>query len=261
MAMGAYFFMLSYTNCKRDYLAGVIKMFSVLGVIIRTFLILASLLLITRILGRRTLSELTFYDFVIGLVIGQIGGSVITDEEFSISSGLVALAVATIWILSINKLTMTSVPARKLIESEPLMVLCRGKILEENLKKRYYNVNDLLEMLREQGAFDPSQVEIALIEADGQLSVLKKAEYQTPSIKDLNIPKPTQSPTATLVGTEVMIDGKIIEENLTRSGFTLGQLQALLSQQGVTDWQEVTLAMVTPEGKLYVDKRSDTYEV
>jgi uncharacterized membrane protein YcaP (DUF421 family) len=232
-------------------------MFDDIGVITRTFLMLVSLLLVTRILGRRTLSEPTFYDFVIGLVVGHIGGSVITDEEFIIRNGLVALAVATIWILAINMLTLKSVPARKLIEAEPIMVIRRGKILENNLKKRYYNVNDLLEMLREQGTFDPNQVEIALIESDGQLSVLKKPEYQTPSIKDLAIQKPSQTPAGILAGIEVIIDGKIIEQGLSQSGLTLEQLKIQLSNLGVSDCQEVTLAMITPEGELYVDRRND----
>lgn len=234
------------------------QLFNDLGVIIRTFLILVFLLIVTRILGRRTLSELTFYDFVIGLVIGQIGGSVITNEEFSIRNGLVALTVATIWILGLSMLTQRSAPARKLIEAEPLMVIRRGRILEDNLKKRFYNVNDLLEMLREQGIFDPNQVEIALIESDGQLSVLKKPEYQNPSIKDFAISKPPQTPAGILAGTEVIIDGKIVENSLAQSGLTIEQLKNQLSNLGVQELQEVTLAIITPEGKLYVDKRDDS---
>ena len=233
-------------------------MFDDLSVIIRTFLILVFLLIVTRLLGRRTLSELTFYDFVVGLVIGQIGGSVITNEEFSIRNGLAALSVATIWILGLSMLTQRSAPARKLIESEPLMVIRRGRILEDNLKKRFYNVNDLLEMLREQGTFDPNQVEIALIESDGQLSVLKKPEYQTPSIKDFSIQKPPQTPAGILAGTEVIIDGKIVEHGLAQSGLTIEQLKIQLRNLGVQDCQEVTLAIVTPEGKLYIDKRDDS---
>lgn len=231
-------------------------MFDDISVIIRTFLMLVSLLFVTRILGRRTLSELTFYDFVIGLIIGHIGGSVITDE-FSIRNGLTALSVATIWILAINMLTLKSVPARKLIEAEPLMVIRSGRILENNLKKRYYNVNDLLEMLREQGIFDPNQVAIALIESDGLLSVLKKPEYQNPSIKDLAIEKPNQAPAGTQAATEVIVDGRIIEQGLAQSGLTLEQLKLQLSYLGISDLQKVTLAMITPEGELYVDRQDD----
>ncbi len=226
-------------------------------IIIRTLLMLLLLIFIARILGRRTLSELTFYDFVIGLVLGHIGGSVITDE-FSIPNGVVALVISTLWVLAVNTLTLKSLPARKLIEAEPLVVINRGKILEENLKKRYYNVNDLLEMLREQEIFDPKQVEIALIESDGQLSVLKKPEYQTPVKQDFNMQRQSSFPASNLVGKEVIIDGKVIDEGLSQCGLTLEQLTLRLNNMGVTNINDVTLAMITPEGKLYIDKRRDT---
>jgi len=228
-----------------------------LDVSIRTLFTLILLLLITRILGRRTLSELTFYDFVIGLIIGNIGASIITDQS-SIRNGIIALIISTLWILAINIVSLKFISARKLFEAEPLLVINKGKILENNLKKRYYNVNDLLELLREQGTFDPSQVEIAIIEADGDLSVLKKQEYQPASIKDLNIQIKSQFPASSLVGKEVIVDGKVLDQSLVQCGLTLDQLKAQLSAMGITAIDDVTLAMISPEGKLYVDKKNDT---
>jgi len=110
------------------------------SIAIRTLLMLFLLLLISRLLGRRTLSELTFYDFVMGLMLGQIGASVITEAEFSLRNGLVGLLVATLWVLAINFVSMKFIPARKLIEAEPLMIIHSGKIMEENLKRQraYY---------------------------------------------------------------------------------------------------------------------------
>lgn len=229
-----------------------------LGIIIRTLLILGYLLLIARILGRRTLSELTFYDFVIGLIIGNIGSAVITEVEFGILNGLVSLLVAAIWLLLINMLSQKFVAVRKLIEAEPFMVIHKGKILEANLKKRYYNVNDLLEMLREQGTFDPKQVELALIEPDGQLSVLKKTEYQPPVTKDFAAINQTRTPASSLAGKEIIIDGKIIEQGLAQSGLTPEELNVQLNNRGITNLEDVTVAMLTPEGKLYVDRRKDS---
>lgn len=228
-----------------------------LYVIIRTLLILLFLLLVARILGRRTLSELTFYDFVIGLVIGHIGGAVITVLEFTIWHGVTALITMTLWVLALNTLALKSIPARKLIEAEPLMVIHHGKILEDNLKKRYYNVNDLLEMLREQGNFDPNQIEVALLEPDGQLSVMKKQEYQNVAAKDLNIASPNQTPASIFAGKELVIDGTIIHQNLQESGLTAEQLKGQLNNLGIIKLEEVMLAIITPEGKLYVDKRKD----
>ncbi|HMM22411.1 MAG TPA: DUF421 domain-containing protein [Selenomonadales bacterium] len=226
-----------------------------LGLIIRTLISLLCLLIIARILGRRTLSELTFYDFVVGLILGNVGAAVITDQ-FGIREGIIALAVSTLWVLTMNMLSLKFIPARKIIEAEPLLVIDRGKILEDNLRKRYYNINDLLEMLREQGTFDPNQVEKALIESDGQLSVLKKSEYQSPAMKDLNNAG-GQTPVSHLAGTEVIIDGKVIGRGLAQSGLTLQELEIQLRNLGIKRVEDVMLAMFTPEGDLYVDKKSD----
>lgn len=234
------------------------------AVILRTAVTLLLLLVVTRILGRRTLSELTFYDFVIGLVLGHIAGSVITNE-FDMFQGIIALAASTAWILAINMVTLQSVLARKLIESEPLLVISKGHILEKNLKDRYYNVNDLLEMLREQEIFDPSQVEAALIESDGQLSILKTSPYQAPTRQDLQgqvqgqsqSQNQSQTPASPLIGKELILSGQIIEENLAQSGLTKEQLEAKLKEQGISQISDVLLAMITPEGTLYADKVSD----
>lgn len=232
-------------------------MFNDLDVIQRTLLILLVLLFVTRILGRRTLSEMTFYDFVIGLVIGHIGGAVITEPEFTVWHGMTALATMTLWVLALNILCLKSIPARKLIEAEPLMVMHHGKILENNLKKRYYNINDLLEMLREQGIFDPDQVEVALLEPDGQLSVMKKPEYQNPTAKDLNIANPNQTPFSIFVGKELIIDGIISQQVLQECGLTVEQVKSQLTAMGIAQLDEVMLALITPEGKLYVDTKKD----
>lgn len=225
------------------------------GIIIRTLSILLSLLIITRILGRRTLSELTFYDFVIGLILGDVGGAVIVGQ-FSIREGIIALAVSALWIMAMNSLSLKFIPARKILEAEPLLVIDKGKILENNLEKRYYNINDLLEMLRKQGTFDPNQVEKALIESDGQLSVLKKSEYQNPTMQDLNNAG-GQTPVSQLAGTEVIIDGKIIDQGLAKSGLTPQKLELQLRNLGIKSVEDVMLAMFTPEGNLYVDKKND----
>ncbi|WP_312521952.1 DUF421 domain-containing protein [Anaerospora sp.] len=228
-----------------------------LSIAVRTVFMLFVLLLISRLLGRRTLSELTFYDFVMGLTLGQIGASVITEAEFSLRSGLIGMITATIWVIAINMLSLKFIPARKLLEAEPLLVMYRGKIMEENLKKRFYNINDLLEMLREQGIFDPAQVDLALIESDGELSILKKQAFQSPTIKDLQLPQ--QEPANSLsIGTELIIDGKLIDQGLVKKGLTTNWLQKQLLAEGITDYEAVALAMITPDGTLYVDKKADS---
>ncbi|MEN6565987.1 MAG: YetF domain-containing protein [Veillonellales bacterium] len=133
----------------------------------RTSLVLCLLLIIARILGRRTLAQLTFFDFAVGIIIGNIAVLILSDRSMEIVLILASLVIVTFWVLVISFVSRKSLPARKILESQPILVIYKGRILEENLKKRYYNVNDLLELLREQEVFSPSHVEAALIETDG----------------------------------------------------------------------------------------------
>lgn len=153
-----------------------IIMNDLLSIFFRTSLILGLLLIVTRILGRRTLIQLTFFDFVVGITIGNIAVLIISDKSVDILLIVASLMTVTIWVLIISFVSMKSITARKILEAQPILVIYKGRILEDNLSKRYYNINDLLELLREQEVFSPSQVEAALIETDGALSILKKAD-------------------------------------------------------------------------------------
>ena len=225
--------------------------------ILRTVLCLMVLLLISRILGRKTISQLTFYDFVIGLTIGNIGTAMITEESMNIYHGLISLGVSTLWVLGISALTLKSIPARKLIESEPLIVIYNGMILEKHLKNKKYNINDLLELLREQGIFDPREVEIGIIESDGQLSVKKKEEFREVTLQDLNLQQNLNpSKLNLMVGKELISNGKIISDNLGTFGYTNEWLKNQLEFQGI-NLEDVTVALLTPKGDFYYDTKKD----
>jgi uncharacterized membrane protein YcaP (DUF421 family) len=96
---------------------------------------------------------------------------------------------------------------------------------------------------------------VALIETDGQLSILKKQAYQTPTIKDLNLPNQKQQPASKLTGIELIIGGQVLEQGLIQSGLTFEQLQTQLNNMGITSLDDVSVALITPEGKLYADKK------
>jgi uncharacterized membrane protein YcaP (DUF421 family) len=230
----------------------------VFNIIFRTLLALVFLLLCTRIMGRKTIAQLTFYDYVIGITLGSISATIAVDQSIMIRDGLISLSVATLWVLAINLITGKSLYARKLIDSEPIMVIHKGKILENNLQKKYYNINDILEQLREQGIFDPNEVEVGISESDGQLSILKKYQFQETTKKDIHLNQEGQSVNASkLVSKELIIDGKIIDRGIKASGFTLEWLQDQLKERGIKNVEDVVLALITPQGYLYIDVKKD----
>lgn len=222
----------------------------------RTLLALGALLVVVKLMGRRSLAQLTLYDYVIGLIIGNIGASFAVGRTISIAEGLVSLAAATVWILGVNFFTQRNLAARKFVDSEPVMVVYKGRILEENLRKKFYNVNDLLEELRHQGIFDPGRVEAAVIETDGEISVMEKSD-SSPQNNTGSVPVNLEETGSKLIGRELVIDGRLIEKTLDENGLNIEWLQGELAAQGA-NIEDVVVAMVTPDGKLYIDKKKDT---
>lgn len=214
------------------------------------------LLLLTRIMGRKQVSQLSFFDYTTGISIGAITASLAVNRTIPVWTALTALAIWTFWLMVVNAITLKSIPARKLLNSEPIMVIHKGKILERNLKVRYYNVNDLLMELRENGVFDPNEVEIGIAETDGKLSILKKSQFQPVTPNDLNL-QATVNSANYAVGKELIIDGQIIYDNLIDNQLSQKWLAQQLSAQGIKAPSEVVLAAITPQGTLYIDKRQD----
>lgn len=147
-------------------------------VVIRALLLFLVIMVLTYTIGRKYNTQLTFFDYVIGTTLGSIASSLLANQSLRLDFGLISLAVWTVCIVILSGITFASIPARKLIDGEPTMVIYNGQILENNLKARRYNVNDLLMQLRTKGVFNPNEIEVAIIEANGQLSILKKSQYK-----------------------------------------------------------------------------------
>lgn len=225
--------------------------------LIRVSVAFLGLLLLTRIIGRKQVSQLTLFDYVTGIVLAAIAASLAINPAVSIWTAVVALAVWTIWVMAFNVLTLKSVPARKIIEGVPLMVIYDGKILEKNLQSSYYNINGLLMQLRENGVFDPQEVQVAIAEINGSLSILKKPQYQPVTAKDLSLPVNSAPLASRFAGKELILDGQLMQDNLTACGVDENWMWQQLAKQEISDITQVTLATITPQGSLYIDTIDD----
>lgn len=160
------------------------------------------LIFLTRLIGKKLLSQMTYFDFVTGITIGTIGGAYVTTEVKGYYV-LLGPIILTILVLLSGLLTLKNNAARKLIEGEPLVVVQNGKIYEKTMSKIRYNADDLMMQLREKGVFDLSEVEFAILEPHGQLSVLKKSQHLPLTPKDLNMPTDYKG-----VSSEIIRDAK-----------------------------------------------------
>lgn len=226
-----------------------------MSIVIRSFFALVFLFVLTRILGKKQISQLTFFEYVLGITIGDLAGAISTDVDVEFWHGVIAILVWVLIPLTLEILTLKSKTLRLWFEGRGTVVIKDGKILEDNLKKERYTGDELLAQLRTKSVFRMADVEFAMLEASGDLSVLLKSELQplTPNHlgMKLNIEKPTQS---------VIMDGVIQDEPLAATGRGRGWLHTELVKLGVTK-ENVFLAQVDTHGELTVDLYDDKLKV
>lgn len=223
-----------------------------LVVVVRAIIAFFTLLIFARILGKEQISQLTFFDYVLGITIGSNAASLTTDLSSRAWPHWLGLLCWAVLGYLMEVISMKWRYAAKYIEGEPTVVILNGKILEGTLKKMKYRVSDVLVLLRNKDIFDVSEVDVAIIEPNGQLSVLKKPENEPLTAKDMNIKKQKKG-----ISTEIIYDGILFEENLRQLKKDKEWLMKELKKKGIHRISEVFLATLNEGGTLYIDKYED----
>ncbi len=223
-----------------------------LVVAVRSVISFFSLLIFAKILGKQQISQLTFFDYALGITIGSIAAEMTTDLSSRAWPHWVGLLSWAALGYLMEYITMKWRYAAKYIEGEPTIIIMNGKIMENASRKMKYRAADIMELLRNKDVFDINEVDFAIIEPNGQLSVLKKPEYQTVTAKDMKINKKPSG-----ISTELIYDGILIQENLRQLNKTEKWLKEMLKEKGIKDVSEVFLATLNPAGSFYVDKYED----
>lgn len=223
-----------------------------LVVFVRSIIGFFSLLIFARIIGKEQISQLTFFDYILGITIGSIASELSIDLTSRAWPHWIGLLTWTALGYLMELITLKWRYAAKYLDGEPTIVIMNGKIMENALKKMKYRASDIMALLRNKEVFDLNQVDFAIIEPNGQISVLKKPQYQNLTPKDMNI-----TVSSTGVSTELIYDGIVIEENLRQLNKDRTWLIDQLKMQGINDPAEVFLVTLNPAGNLYVDKYDD----
>lgn len=176
-------------------------------VVLRALISLVTLFLVTKLLGKKQVSQLSLFDYVIGISIGNFAAEMTINVDSQYMNGIVAVVVFGLVAYGVSILTMKSIHLRRFFMGRPTLLIQDGKMLMEGLKKVKFDVNDMLEECRGSGYFDISQIAYAVMEANGKISILPKSEYQQPTLKDLNIKGQKVGLCA-----NVIIDGKIMQD-------------------------------------------------
>ena len=223
-----------------------------LVVFVRSIIGFFSLLIFARIIGKEQISQLTFFDYILGITIGSIASTLTTDLSSRAWPHWVGLITWAALCYLMEKICLKWRYAAKYLEGEPTIVIMNGKIMENVLKKMKYSVSDVFVLLRNKDVFNVNEVAYAIIEPNGAISVLKKPEYLSLTPKDMNI---TVKPTG--IATEMIYDGIVIQENLRQLNKDEKWLYKELKKHGVKDPAEVFLLTLDPGGNLYIDKYED----
>ncbi|WP_129727672.1 MULTISPECIES: DUF421 domain-containing protein [Bacillaceae] len=209
-----------------------------------------SLFIVTKLLGKMTITQITLFDFISALVLGDLVGNALYNEHIKIKEIIFTVFFWGFLVYIVQFITQKSFRLRTLLEGRPSIVIHEGKICYNELKKNRLDLSQLQHMLRAKDSFSVSEVEYAILETDGSLSILKKSDYAAPTKSDHNMPNQPPNLPVTLIS-----DGRLIRENLQRSGMNETWLQQELDKQGIRKYSEVLLAeWKKKKSTLYVQK-------
>ncbi len=204
----------------------------------------ATLFLIAKILGHKQMSQLDFFDYITGITIGSVAAELATELEEPLKP-FIAMVVYGAITAGLSFLTSKFPKTRKFVNGSPTIIMNDGKIYRNNMTKAKIDLSDFMVMCRQEGFFNVNDIKTAVFEYNGRLTILPKAEKRPVCSCDLNISPPAES-----INTEVIMDGRILEENLKRMGLDSMWLKKEINAQGYKSEKEIFLGICDNEHQL-----------
>ena len=218
----------------------------VLNKTVCTFFIM---LLLTRILGKKQMGQLTYFNYVTGIVFGSIAGSIIAEKQLTFFEGLTGLVSWTCLTLIIEYISYKLGWTRSTLDGQPTIIIKEGKILRKAMSQMRLDLDDLMMLLRTNGIFTLSEVAYAILESNGQLSVAKKGDQQTITKKDIGI----QPETNLQVPGALIVEGKILKKNLRELNVNEQWLIEQLKLNGISSVKQVFFAELKTDRTVYIN--------
>ena len=205
------------------------------------------LFILTKLMGNKEMSQLSMFDYIIGITIGSIAAEMSTALEDEFWQPLLAMFIYAIVSIIISFISLKSLKFRRIVTGTTLILLDNGKLYYKNFKKAKLDLDEFLMLCRVSGYFNLSDIQTALLESNGKISFLPKAEKRPAITSDFNL-KPTQD----RITINVILDQKVLYENLEYTGNDYIWLQNQLTKQGIKDIKDVFLATCDSENKLSI---------
>lgn len=225
---------------------------TILTTMIRTLLGFSVLFFLTRVLGKKQLSQMTFFTYITGIALGNIAGDMVVHRDIKLVDGVTGLTLWAFLTLAIEYIALKSAKARILLDGEPTIIIKQGKINEKAMKSNKLNMDDLTMLLRIKDVFSIAEVDYAILEPNGQFSVLKKVEYENVTIKDAGISITPRK----YLPSELVVDGKIVKKNLKELSLSEDWLLNELRKKGINRLTDTFYAELQSDGTVFAEKRA-----
>ncbi|MGI6493001.1 MAG: DUF421 domain-containing protein [Peptococcaceae bacterium] len=215
----------------------------------RTLLVYFAVLAVIRLMGKREIGQLSPFDFVVTIIIAELAVIPLEATDTPLWQSMIPLAFLGALQIAVSYATLLSHPLRCLICGVPQIIIKNGQILRDEMRKARYNLDDLLAQMREKGIVDPAEVEFAVLEVSGKLSIIPKSQYRPVIPADLGISTPYEG-----LPTILIKDGTIMRKNLRDIDLDLAWLEEAMRERRLTPGQ-VLLATLGTDGRLYVSRK------
>lgn len=228
----------------------------VLDVSIRCIISLLTLFLVTKILGKKQVSQLSLFDYVIGISIGNFAAEMCLNLDSQILNGTIAVLIFGFIAYLVSFLTMKSIFLRRFFMGTPTILIQDGKLLEKGLRKVKFDINDLLEECRTCGYFDISEIQYAIMEINGSVSFLPFEDYKMVTKKDLNIKAKNKG-----ICANIIIDSKIMKDNLKQIKKDEIWLKKEIKEKGYSRLDDILLLTVDEFYNINIYNRNKKEEI
>ena len=220
----------------------------ILKVVLTSVLSAVALFVIAKIMGHKQMSQLDFFDYITGITIGSIAAELATELEEPLKP-LIAMVVYGVITVILTLITSKLPKMRKFINGTPTIIMNNGKIYRKNLKKAKIDLSEFMVMCRQEGYFNLADIQTAIFEYNGRLTILPVSTKRPINPEDMNL-----SPQPEYISTEVIMDGRILDGNLKRMGLDTKWLQKQIKDQGFKSAKEVFLGICDQNKQLSLYK-------
>lgn len=219
------------------------------GFLIRAIIVYIYIFIVIKVLGQRSIGALNPLDFLFGVIIGDVIGEPLSSGDIALTGPIASATLIASLHLGLSYLALKTPRFRRVIEDEPIILIRNGQILKEQLRKTKVTVESLLMDLRLRGAADLTQVDYAVLESNGQISVIRKSN------DDMLTPRICHQPPLPPKGypSVLILDGKVVHKNLEKVG-TMQWLKDKIEELGIKKIEDIFLLTIDEGGQIYYSK-------